>query len=145
MPYHSKMEKNSPMGIKKTLDQKTMDKLKEHAKKHKGGMSSSHMKDMVKNMKSGDTFSTAHTKAMKKDKPKMAEAKLGGETIKFRRGGLHRSLKVPDDYTFKTAELRKLQKIETGKDFKFQGKDIKMTPLVKKQLTLGINLMSKKK
>tara|TARA_R100000700_G_C3169573_1_gene144300 strand:+ start:1794 stop:2132 length:339 start_codon:yes stop_codon:yes gene_type:complete len=80
-----------------------------------------------------------------KRKPKMAEAKLGGETIKFRRGGLHRSLKVPDDYTFKIAELRKLQKIETGKDFKFKGKEIKMTPLVKKQLTLGINLMDKKK
>ena len=144
MPYHSKMEKNSPTGIKKTLNKKTMDRLKEHSKKHKGGMSSSHMKDMIKNMKSGDTFSTAHTKAMKMDKPKMAEAKLGGETIKFRRGGLHRSLKVPDDYSFKTAELRKLEKIETGKDFKFKGKDIKMTPLVKKQLTLGLNLMSKK-
>mgnify|MGYP003134251886 CR=1 FL=1 len=84
-------------------------------------------------------------KKPQKAKPKMAEAKLGGETIKFRRGGLHRSLKVPDEYTFKMAELRKLQKIDTGKEFKFKGKDIKMTPLVKKQLTLGINLMSKKK
>ena len=103
------------------------------------------MKEMVKNMKSGDTFSTAHKKAMKeeKKKPKMATAKLGGETIKFRRGGLHRSLKVPMEYSFKRAELEKLNKIDTGKDFSFQGKKIKMTPLVKKQLTLGINLMKR--
>ncbi len=145
MPYHSKMEKNSPSGIKKNLDKKTMDKLKDHSKLHKGGMRSLHMKEMVKNMKLGDTFSTAHTKATKeeKKKPKMATAKLGGETIKFRRGGLHRSLKVPMEYSFKRAELEKLNKIETGKDFSFQGKKIKMTPLVKKQLTLGINLMKR--
>jgi hypothetical protein len=149
MPYHSKMEKNSPMGIKKKLSPAVMRKLKEHSKAHEGGMMGKHMKNMRKFMEQGDTFSTAHTKAKsldkndKKSKPKMAEAKLGGETIKFRRGGLHRSLKVPMEYTFKTAELRKLNKVETGKDFSFQGKKIKMTPLIKKQLTLGINLMKK--
>ena len=144
MPYHYSGDKNSPSGIKKNLDKKTMDKLKDHSKLHKGGMRSKHMKEMVKNMKSGDTFSTAHTKAKKEEKkPKMATAKLGGETIKFRRGGLHRSLKVPMEYSFKRAELEKLNKIETGKDFTFQKKKIKMTPLVKKQLTLGINLMKK--
>tara|TARA_R100000388_G_scaffold77225_1_gene56211 strand:+ start:1865 stop:2158 length:294 start_codon:yes stop_codon:yes gene_type:complete len=62
------MEKNSPMGVAKTLTTKQMDRLKEHAKAHKGGMRGKHMRNMVKFMKAGDTFSTAHTKAMKLDK-----------------------------------------------------------------------------
>ena len=69
MPYHSSMDKNNPMGSKKKkLSKKSMDRLKEHAKKHEGGMMSKHMKNMKKFMEAGDTFSTAHTKAMKEDK-----------------------------------------------------------------------------
>ena len=44
-----------------------MNKLKEHAKKHKGGMRSRHMKNMVKFMKEGDSFAKAHSKAKKLD------------------------------------------------------------------------------
>lgn len=42
-------------------------KLKEHSKLHKGGMKSKHMKNMVKFIKEGDTFSIAHNKAKKLD------------------------------------------------------------------------------
>ena len=53
------------------LSEKNMMRLKEHAKEHKGGMASKHMKDMKKHMTAGDSFSVAHKKAlkpMKKDK-----------------------------------------------------------------------------
>ena len=56
------------MGVDKKLSKKTMDKLREHAKLHKGGMRSKHMREMIKHMKKGDTFTTAHTKAVKAEK-----------------------------------------------------------------------------
>jgi len=52
-----------------------MKKLKEHSKKHTGGMSGKHMKNMVKFVKAGDSFSKAHSKAKDLDKPKQAAKK----------------------------------------------------------------------
>ena len=52
------------------LTQKQMDKLKEHSKLHKGGMSSKHMRNMKKFMMEGDSFTKAHNKALKLDKKK---------------------------------------------------------------------------
>ncbi len=54
----------------KTLTDKQKEKLKEHSKLHKNGMKSVHMKNMVKFMKEGDSFSKAHSKALKLDKKK---------------------------------------------------------------------------
>ena len=54
--------------VKKKLTDKQMEKLKNHSKNHKGGMSSKHMKNMIKFMKQGDTFTKAHNKAVKLDK-----------------------------------------------------------------------------
>tara|TARA_Y100001937_G_scaffold32228_1_gene46044 strand:+ start:1604 stop:1882 length:279 start_codon:yes stop_codon:yes gene_type:complete len=66
------MDKNSPLGTKpKKLSKKTMDRLKEHSKKHEGGMRGKHMKNMKKFMEAGDTFATAHSKAMREDKKKV--------------------------------------------------------------------------
>jgi len=50
---------------KNKLSESEMKKSKEHSKLHKGGMNSKHMKDMIKFMKEGNSFSTAHKKAMK--------------------------------------------------------------------------------
>ena len=41
--------------------------LKDHAKLHRGGLKSKHMKNMIKFMKQGDTFNEAHNKAKKED------------------------------------------------------------------------------
>ena len=49
----------------KNISSSEMNKLKEHSKQHKGGMNSKHIKDMMKFMKKGDSFSIAHKKAMK--------------------------------------------------------------------------------
>ena len=78
MPYHTTKKTNKkPMKketTKKTtmkskkLTDKQMKQLETHSKKHKGGMNSMHMKNMVKFMKSGDSFIVAHNKAVKLDK-----------------------------------------------------------------------------
>lgn len=52
------------------ISESNMKKLKEVSKNFKGGMNSKHMKNMVKFMKSGDTFSMAHKKAVKLDSKK---------------------------------------------------------------------------
>ena len=57
----------------KDLPKKTQEKLREHAKAHKGGMRGKHMRNMVKFMGEGMTFAKAHNKAKKLDpvmKPK---------------------------------------------------------------------------
>lgn len=53
------------MAVKLTKEQ--VAKLIEHSKKHKGGMNGKHMKNMVKFMKEGDSFTKAHNKAKKLD------------------------------------------------------------------------------
>tara|TARA_Y100000593_G_C4098358_1_gene231982 strand:+ start:35 stop:268 length:234 start_codon:yes stop_codon:yes gene_type:complete len=68
---------------------------------------------------------------------------LDGTPITIKVGALHRSLKVPAKYTFKRSELQRLNKKEVGSEFSFKGNKIKMTPLVKKRITLAINLMKK--
>lgn len=45
-----------------------MKRLKEHAKQHTGGMNGKHMKNMVKFIKQGMSFSAAHNKAVEMDK-----------------------------------------------------------------------------
>jgi hypothetical protein len=56
------------------LDDKQMEKLKEHSKLHKGGMKSKHMKNMKRFMETKNekgkfhSFSEAHKKAVKIDK-----------------------------------------------------------------------------
>ena len=74
-------------------------------------------------------------------KKEMEVVELDGEKVKFKRGGLRKALKVPDDYKFKKSELRKLAKIENGSSFNFMGKKFKMSDKLKKQIVLGINLM----
>ena len=78
MPYHTSKannpgEKKKPMNkkpMKKSnkLTDKQMKQLQTHSKKHKGGMSSTHIKNMKKFMMSGDSFIVSHNKAVKLDK-----------------------------------------------------------------------------
>ena len=58
--------------MKKQLTQKQKDKIKAHSKFHQGGMSSPHIRRMIKHMKEGDSFTKAHNKAKKQyNKKKM--------------------------------------------------------------------------
>ena len=75
MGYGNGMNSNKPMKKKpmkknnsKQLSEKTMEKLREHSKLHQGGFRSRHMRNMVKFMKEGMSFSKAHSKAKALDK-----------------------------------------------------------------------------
>jgi len=50
------------------IDAKERKKLMTHAKKHKGGIKSVHMRKMMSAMKKGDSFIVAHNKAIGKMK-----------------------------------------------------------------------------
>jgi hypothetical protein len=111
---------------------------------HKGNVSKSKGKDVKSKNKNRDYESSrkADPKRMSK-KSNMETAVLDGKKVKFRKGGLKKSLKVGDDYTFKRSELNKLKKVEVGDEFMFHKKKMKMTSKLKKQIVLGLNLMKK--
>ena len=67
----------------------------------------------------------------KKAKPKKEVVELGGEKVKFEKGGLKKSLGVPEDYTFKKTELERLKKHEVGKKFTYKGKKMTMDEKLK--------------
>ncbi len=50
------------------LTDKDMKKLKDHSKLHDGGMKGKHMRNMVRLMRMGMTFSKAHKEAVRLDK-----------------------------------------------------------------------------
>ena len=94
--------------------------------------------------------STSGMRVAKKAKKPVRKAKkevveLGGEKVEFKKGGLKKSLEVPEDYTFKKAELERLKSHEIGKKFQFKGKKFTMDDKLKKQITLALTLMSSKK
>lgn len=82
-----------------------------------------------------------------KDKMKKEKVELDGEEFEIKKGALKKQLGVPESYTFTRSELMKLKKHEVGSMFTFKGKKKKMTELLKRRITLGLNLMkgSKKK
>ena len=60
----------------------------------------------------------------------------------MKEGSLKRMLGVKKgDAPLKIGELQKLEKMDVGKEGTFRSKKIKITPLMKKRLVLGINLI----
>lgn len=76
--------------------------------------------------------------------PKKEKVKLNGETVEFKEGTLRSMLKAPKDMKLTLPVLRKINKTEVGDTFDFNKRKIKMTALMKKRVTLGINLQKKK-
>ena len=77
--------------------------------------------------------------------PKKVKVELNGEEVEFKEGTLRQMLKAPKDMKLTAPVLKKINKTEVCKVFEFNGRKIKMTPLMKKRITLGINLQKKKK
>lgn len=76
---------------------------------------------------------------------KTQEISIGKEKITFAKGTLKSQLGRPQDYTFKLDELEKLKKVENGKRFRYNKESRMMTPLLKRRITLAVNLMKMKK
>jgi hypothetical protein len=62
------------------------------------------------------------------------------ENIKFKKGGLHESLKFSG--TFTKAEMARLDKKKIGQKFTFKGNKFVMTDKLKDQVTLAKTMMS---
>ena len=110
-------------------------------------MNKDKMMNVPDKKKNKDVFETKPKESPKAKPAKKKGAEKDEETLyeavdgKIKEGGLHRSLKVDKDYTFKKPQLLKLLKMEVGESFKFEGKSIKMTERLKKQLQLAVNMM----
>jgi len=66
------------------------------------------------------------------------------EPVKFKVGGLHQSLGVPQDKDLPKGIMEKIKKMKVGEKVKVMGKEITITAKIKRQATLGLNLMGKK-
>ena len=88
----------------------------------------------TKHSKSSKPISEAKAKAQAKKKP---------EEIEFKEGTLRAMLRVPKDMKLTVPVLKKIN-VDVGKEFTFNGKKFKMTPLMKKRVQLGINLQSRR-
>lgn len=117
------------------------DRLKEHAKQHKGGMRSKHMKNMKKFIKEGDSFEKAHRKAMAEDKKD--EGVFSATEGKIKHGALRKALKVKGDEKLKRAELSRALKTKTGDMFEYNKNKFKMTEMMRKRIQLAVNMMKK--
>jgi hypothetical protein len=58
---------------------------------------------------------------------------------KIKPGALKRQLRVPQDYKFKLKDLDKMAKTPNGQSVMFEGKSIKMTPLLKRRVNFARN------
>lgn len=70
---------------------------------------------------------------------------LGDGDFKIKEGALSRQLGIPIKKNIPMALLNKLVKKENGTKFMLNGKERKMTPLLKKRVSLAINLKGFKK
>jgi len=92
----------------------------------------------------GETHGSRPMKKKNSPKKKTGEITIGGKKIKFEEGALRRALKVPANEKLMMGDLKKANKTEIGKEFMYDGKKFKMTPLMKKRITFAITLMKMK-
>ena len=70
---------------------------------------------------------------------------LGDGDFKIKEGALSKQLGIPLKQNIPMTLLRKLVKKENGSKFMLNGKERKMTALMKKRISLAITLKSRKK
>ena len=120
-------------------------RLDRHAQHH----TKAHMDKMIALMKKGHSFNKAHSEAMKTDPPPKKNEKssitIKGKKIEMDKGKLSRELGIPEEKNIPMTLLRKLAKVPNGEMFEHKGKSMKMTPGLKKRVTLAITLKGFKK
>lgn len=70
---------------------------------------------------------------------------LDGEKIRFKKGALHRQLKIPESEDIGMSNLNKISKAEIGTMVTIKGKKFKVTPLLKKRAVFGKNIAGRGK
>jgi hypothetical protein len=75
----------------------------------------------------------------------MESIKLGGKTIKFKKGALHRQLRVPEDKPIGVTNLKKIKRAKVGSTVRIatstrKNKEFKVTELMKRRAVFGLNI-----
>jgi len=81
-----------------------------------------------------------------KSKPlttKTTKINLGDGSFKIKEGALSKQLNIPIKDNIPMSLLKRLVKVENGMKFTHQGKSKKMTPLLKRRVSLAITLKSR--
>ncbi len=145
MPKHSDMYNPHIPGHKTNgLSAAQKARLNKHAEQH----NKKHMDKMIMLMKKGHSFNKAHNEAMKTDPPKGDDKNsitIKGKKIEMDKGKLSRELGIPEEKNIPMTLLKKLVKIPNGEMFDHKGKSKKMTPGLKKRVSLAITLKGFKK
>ena len=85
----------------------------------------------------------------KKSKPiksvQTSKINLGDGTFTIKEGALSKQLGIPIKDNIPMSLLKRLVKIENGKNFIHDGLSKKMTPLLKRRVSLAITLKTRKK
>jgi len=76
----------------------------------------------------------------------MESIKLGGKTIKFKKGALHRQLKVPESKSIGVTNLKKIKRAKVGSTVRIAtstraDKNFKVTELMKRRAVFGLNMI----
>ena len=124
--------------------QTTKDRLDESEGKKRGKMKKKQGAQARLDEAEGKKRGMKKTKDQKK-KPEMEKVKVKGGTIKFKKGGLHDSLKVPESYKFTKAQIGRYAEKDVGDMIRIGGNSIKITAKIKKQINLAKTLMGFKK
>jgi len=123
--------------------QTTKDRLDESEGKKRGQMKKKQGAQARLDEAEGKKKGKAKTKDQKKSD--MEKVKVKGGVIKFKKGGLHDSLKVPESYKFTKAQIGRYAEKDVGDMIRIGGNSIKITSKIKKQINLAKTLMGFKK
>jgi hypothetical protein len=70
---------------------------------------------------------------------------IQGKDIPIKTGALSKMLRIPEEDNIPMTLLNRLNKMEIGEEFEQKGRSMKMSPLMKKRVSLAITLKKMKK
>ena len=89
------------------------------------------------------TGSTHNSKSKPVKRKQTTKINLGDGSFKIKEGALSKQLGIPIKDNIPMSLLKRLVKVENGMKFMHQGKMKKMTPLLKRRVSLAITLKSR--
>ena len=76
---------------------------------------------------------------------KMGKVTIQGKDIPIKTGALSKMLRIPEEDNISMALLNRINKMDIGEEFEQKGRTMKVSPLMKKRVSLAITLKKMKK
>ena len=76
---------------------------------------------------------------------KMGKVTIQGKDIPIKTGALSKMLRIPEEDKISMALLNRINKMDIGEEFEQKGRTMKVSPLMKKRVSLAITLKKMKK